>query len=201
MMTGTFAIRPAVWAPRVGKRTQPCSSLKMMGLPNPITGIRKLLGLADWRNVNVGNEERRLFSQTNLGPIMEKSGVDAQQIADDNLIEGGDSISSLNEGISLGLQNLAENSVDNLMKEKQMLEDELQLIWAIEQRNEARIGSFVDEEAQWESMSDEERQVLSRKPFVEECIDALNEALAAHGLSVDGDSNAKVQALATAMVA
>lgn len=179
MMTGTFAFRPAVWAPRVGKRTQPCSSLKMMGLPNPITGIRKLLGLADWRNVNVGNEERRLFSQTNLGPIMEKSGVDARQIADDNLIEGGDSISSLNEGISLGLQNLAENSVDNLMKEKQMLEDELQLIWAIEQRNEAQIGSFVDEEAQWESMSDEERQVLSRKPFVEECIDALNEALAA----------------------
>ena len=178
IMTGTFAFRP-VWAPRVGTRTQPCSSLKMMGLPNPITGIRKLLGLADWRNVNVGNEERRLFSQTNLGPIMEKSGVDAQQIADDNLIEGGDSISSLNEGISLGLQNLAENSVDNLMKEKQMLEDELQLIWAIEQRNEAQIGSFVDEEAQWESMSDEERQVLSRKPFVEECIDALNEALAA----------------------
>ena len=175
MMTGAFAFRP-VWAPRVGTD---CSALKMMGLPNPITGIRKLLGLADWRNVNVGNEERRLFSQRNLGPIMEKSGVDAQQIADDNLIEGGDSISSLNEGISLGLQNLAENSVDNLMKEKQMLEDELQLIWAIEQRNEAQIGSFVDEEAQWESMSDEERQVLSRKPFVEECIDALNEALAA----------------------
>ena len=154
--------------------------MRMMGLPNPIRGLKRLLGLADWRNVNAGNEERRLFSQRNLGPIMEKSGVDAQQMAEqDGLLAEGSEKSNGSRGESLGLQSLEENSLLNLKKEKQELEDELQLIWAIEQRNEAQIGSFVDEEAQWESMSDEERQLLSRKPFVEECIDALNEVLAA----------------------
>ena len=152
-----------------------------MRMRNPLRVLKNLLGLADWRNVNVGNEERKLFTELNLGPIMEKSGVTEELLAAEDLDGSGDEVYGVSRGESVGLETRAENNLGNLLKEKQELEDELQLIWAIEQRNEAQLGSFVDEEAQWLSMTDEERQLLTRKPFVEECIEALNECLAVYG--------------------
>lgn len=63
------------------------------------------------------------------------------------------------------------------MKERSELEDEMQYIIALEQRNSAQLGSFVDEDAQWEANTDQEKRLLSRKPTVEQCIQALDELL------------------------
>ena len=48
-------------------------------------------------------------------------------------------------------------------EEKEILENELMLIEAIEERNNAQIDSFVDEQDQWESMDEGERQLLLSK--------------------------------------
>ena len=147
-----------------------------MGLSNPFKGLKRLIkrgGEAEVDHVEF-DEERFLFTKRNLNPMVE--GVSE---VDDSVFPAADrdDDDDRKEGKSLGLSDLQENEVANLRLEKQQLESELQLIWAIEQRNEAQIGSFVDEEAQWDSMSDEERSLLSRKPLVLECISALSDAL------------------------
>lgn len=43
------------------------------------------------------------------------------------------------------------------------LESELALIEAIEERNKAQIFSFIDEEDQWNSMEQSERELLQNK--------------------------------------
>ena len=147
-----------------------------MGLSNPFKGLKRLIkrgGEAEVDHVEF-DEERFLFTKRNLNPMVE--GVSE---VDDSVFPAADCDDDDDRkvGKSLGLADLQENEVANLRLEKQQLESELQLIWAIEQRNEAQIGSFVDEEAQWDSMSDEERSLLSRKPLVLECISALSDAL------------------------
>ena len=146
-------------------------------MKSPMKIIKNMFGVDGWRRANIENQERKQFTQRNIGPIVQKSGVSAESLIT-QVEEGNANVFS--RGESVGLQDREENQTENLKREKQELEDELQLIWAIEQRNEAQLGSFVDEEAQWLSMSDEERQLLTRKPFVEECIDALNQVLAAY---------------------
>ena len=64
------------------------------------------------------------------------------------------------------------------MKERSELENELQYCLALEQRNAAQLGSFVDEKAQWDANTDEEKRVLGRKSTLEQCIKALDELLA-----------------------
>jgi len=44
-----------------------------------------------------------------------------------------------------------------------MLENDLLLIGALEERNKAQLDSFVNEQDQWESMEEEERDFLSQK--------------------------------------
>jgi hypothetical protein len=58
------------------------------------------------------------------------------------------------------------------------LQNELHLIEAIEQRNVAQLGSFVDEKHQWESMSQEERDLLLRKDFVVKRLEELRKSRA-----------------------
>ncbi len=51
-----------------------------------------------------------------------------------------------------------------LKEEINNIQHQLSLIEALEARNEAQIYSFIDEQDQWDSMEDEERQLLVNKP-------------------------------------
>ena len=55
---------------------------------------------------------------------------------------------------------------DDLMKEYNALQNELQYIYALEQRNEAQLGSFVSVEAQWMAQDEDDRIMLSKKKSV-----------------------------------
>ena len=82
-----------------------------MRMRNPLRVLKNLLGLADWRNVNVGNEERKLFTERNLGPIMEKSGVTEELLAAEDLDGSGDEVYGVSRGESVGLETRAENNL------------------------------------------------------------------------------------------
>jgi hypothetical protein len=75
------------------------------------------------------------------------------------------------------LSNNSDNSIENLLREKDELEYEYQRIVALEQRNEAQLESFVDEEAQWEALTTEEQALLNSKESVLSCLDSLKEVL------------------------
>lgn len=152
-----------------------------MGLPNPFRAAKNLLGLADWRNVNIGTETRQIltrsdleeraqFTKESLGPILE--GVE-----DPNLNEDDEMFDTEIDRESMGLSSRSENSIESLLKERSELENEYQYIMALEQRNAAQLGSFVDKQAQWEATSEEEKRILSRKETVIECIQALKDLL------------------------
>eukprot|EP01041_Mallomonas_annulata_P008931 gene8931-18471_t len=64
-----------------------------------------------------------------------------------------------------------------LLDERNILQNELYIIQAITLRNEAQLGSFVDEEAQWKAQSEVDRQMLLRRPYVESRIDLLDEQI------------------------
>ena len=53
------------------------------------------------------------------------------------------------------------------------LQDKLVYIQALEERNKAQIDSFVDEEDQWESMEEFERELLSSKEVIERQLNVL----------------------------
>jgi hypothetical protein len=59
-------------------------------------------------------------------------------------------------------------SLDNELDNLDLEELRMRLVWidAIEQRNEGQIDSFIDEEDQWNSMEEEERQLLGSKEFI-----------------------------------
>ena len=142
-----------------------------MGIPNPFRAVKNLLGLADWRNVNVGNEERALFTKKNLAPILD--GVKDAFVED----EDEDAYDERIERADTGLSSRIENSKESLIKERNELEYELQSCLALEKRNAAQLGSFVDEEAQWNANTDEEKRLLGRKATLEQCLTALDELL------------------------
>mmetsp|Transcript_29152 Transcript_29152/g.33478 ORF Transcript_29152/g.33478 Transcript_29152/m.33478 type:complete len:135 (+) Transcript_29152:108-512(+) len=54
-----------------------------------------------------------------------------------------------------------------------MLENDLLLIGALEERNKAQLDSFVNEQDQWESMEEEERDFLSQKDDILSRLDQL----------------------------
>jgi len=54
------------------------------------------------------------------------------------------------------------------------LQEQLVYIEALEERNKAQLDSFVDEQDQWESMEDFERELLSSK---EDTVKQLDELL------------------------
>ncbi len=55
---------------------------------------------------------------------------------------------------------------ENNSQTKEELENDLALIEALEERNKAQIYSFIDEEDQWNSMEESERQLLLSKDLV-----------------------------------
>lgn len=76
-------------------------------------------------------------------------------------LESMDSSSISDEGSSITNANY-----DDLMKEYNTLQNELQYIYALEQRNEAQLGSFVSVEAQWIAQDEDDRIMLSKKKSV-----------------------------------
>ena len=70
-----------------------------------------------------------------------------------------------------------ENSLAALEKEREELQFELNLVEALEQRNEAQRDSFVDEDAQWAAQDEGDRRILSKKPTVVACLESIDELL------------------------
>ncbi|CAB9531248.1 expressed unknown protein [Seminavis robusta] len=63
-------------------------------------------------------------------------------------------------------------------KEDEMdeLQNQLALIEALEERNKAQLDSFVDEQDQWDSLEEEEREFLLQKDTILKRIDELGSA-------------------------
>lgn len=57
----------------------------------------------------------------------------------------------------------ASSSIFKLQGELDNIQNQLSLIEALEARNEAQIYSFIDEKDQWDSLEEEERQLLLKK--------------------------------------
>lgn len=72
-----------------------------------------------------------------------------------------------------------ENDGDGggIEQELERLQDQLQYIEAIEARNKAQLDSFVDEEDQWNSMDEEERELLKSKDAIQQKMELLTEQL------------------------
>ena len=62
-------------------------------------------------------------------------------------------------------------------EEIERLQNQLTLIEAIEERNRAQLGSFVDEKDQWESLDEEEREFLNSKDSIVARMESLSEEL------------------------
>ena len=60
---------------------------------------------------------------------------------------------------------------DSIMLEE--LQGTLHYIEALEERNKSQLGSFIDEQDQWESMEDFERELLSSKDKIQKQFDDL----------------------------
>jgi chromosome segregation ATPase len=69
------------------------------------------------------------------------------------------------------------------------LQQQLTYIEALEERNKAQIDSFIDEQDQWDSMEEDERQLLQSKTGIEERLEQLTSELInllMGGKSMDG---------------
>jgi small-conductance mechanosensitive channel len=61
--------------------------------------------------------------------------------------------------------------------EMERLQQQLTYIEALEERNKAQLDSFVDEQDQWDSMEEEERQLLRSKAGVEKRLEQMTSEL------------------------
>ena len=70
-----------------------------------------------------------------------------------------------------------------------MLQQQLTYIEALEERNRAQIDSFIDEQHQWESMDEDERQLLRSKDDIKDRMEQMTSELVSlwmGGKSVEG---------------
>lgn len=63
-----------------------------------------------------------------------------------------------------------DNDSDSIVSS---LQEQLVYIEALEERNKAQLDSFVDEQDQWESMEDFERELLSSKEDIAKQLEEL----------------------------
>eukprot|EP00563_Minutocellus_polymorphus_P019699 CAMPEP_0197718740 /NCGR_PEP_ID=MMETSP1434-20131217/2774_1 /TAXON_ID=265543 /ORGANISM="Minutocellus polymorphus, Strain CCMP3303" /LENGTH=155 /DNA_ID=CAMNT_0043303421 /DNA_START=94 /DNA_END=558 /DNA_ORIENTATION=- len=61
--------------------------------------------------------------------------------------------------------------------EMEQLQQQLTYIEALEERNKAQLDSFVDEQDQWDSMEEEERQLLQNKADIEKRLEQITSEL------------------------
>ena len=66
-----------------------------------------------------------------------------------------------------------KDAAQYLESELEYLQQQLQYIEALEERNKALLESFVDEQDQWDSLEESERQLLSSKTAIESRIEEL----------------------------
>ena len=83
---------------------------------------------------------------------------------------GADAAVEGEEGAVFGPNDAIWNDIDSL-------ENELALSEAIEQRNAAQLGSFVDADHQWQAMDEADRWLLRRKGLVERRVSALRASI------------------------
>lgn len=67
----------------------------------------------------------------------------------------------------------SNDSTPSLESELEHLQQQLQYIKALEERNLAQLESFVDEQDQWDSLEESERQLMSSKASIEIRIEEL----------------------------
>lgn len=70
-----------------------------------------------------------------------------------------------------------DNASGGIEEELENLQQQLALIEALEQRNEAQLDSFVDEQDQWESLEPEEQDLLRSKDEIVERMDQITTEL------------------------
>lgn len=66
---------------------------------------------------------------------------------------------------------------DGIEEELERLQEQLALIEALEQRNEAQLDSFVDEQDQWDSLESEEKDLLQSKDEILKRMDQITTEL------------------------
>ena len=90
-----------------------------------------------------------------------------------NDMDGGD------DGTSDDQSNETKNTKKKnpIEVELQKLQYQLELIEALEIRNESQLESFVDKQDQWDSLEEEERILLQSKPIIEQRMEKLTEEL------------------------
>lgn len=83
----------------------------------------------------------------------------------------------------------SDEPTNGITMEIERLQQQLNYIEAIEERNRAQIDSFVDEQDQWDSMEEYERQLLQGKLEVEKKLEQLTSELVSlwiSGKSIEG---------------
>ena len=78
---------------------------------------------------------------------------------------------------------------NTISQEIEMLQQQLTYIEALEERNRAQIDSFIDEQHQWESMEEDERQLLRSKDDIKDRMEQMTSELVSlwmGGKSVEG---------------
>ncbi|KAL9179333.1 hypothetical protein ACHAXT_008623 [Thalassiosira profunda] len=80
-------------------------------------------------------------------------------------------------GLFLAAEDGDGASRTGIEEELERLQNQLTLIEALEERNKAQLESFVDEEDQWNSLEEEERELLSSKAEVVREMETLSEEL------------------------
>ena len=88
------------------------------------------------------------------------------------------------QGLFANTNQSSESDANDDFKEKTSLEEELDRlqqtltsIEALEERNKAQLDSFIDEEDQWNSLEDFERELLRSKKEVTERMEKMAEEL------------------------
>lgn len=120
-----------------------------VALSSSLRFATNILSLADWRNVNIGNNERKLT----------KSSVNAT--------------STWLRSHPVSTESEKSNLMTELAIEEANLQNEMHVIEALELRNEAQIESFVDAYSQWKAQSREDQIMLKRKLYVERRLDII----------------------------
>ena len=70
-----------------------------------------------------------------------------------------------------------DDGSDPIKQEIERLQQQLAYIGAIEERNKAQLDSFIDEKDQWDSMEEDERQLLSSKTEIETRLEQMTSEL------------------------
>ena len=92
----------------------------------------------------------------------------------DTSLNDGDGSDSSDDGDGGTTEVTKKNPIEIELEE---LQHALELIEALEIRNESQLDSFIDKHDQWDSLEEEERVLLSSKEYVKERIDILSEEL------------------------